>query len=169
VAGLCLLAAFAVAQTGPGRSLLRTAGIDGGPAHYTALSFGAPAHLPASATGAPDVAVVVTNREGANRTYGYELSQDPAGTARSVIATGSVAVAAGQTARLNLALPVDCTGLGGERVRLTLRLVQRTEAVGFWTTCPAPAPKPDRVQTNNKKKDAPRKKNRPAKERRRHA
>jgi hypothetical protein len=121
------------AQTAAGKSLLRHAGLIGGRESYTALAFDNPRNLPADLRGNPQLRVGFTlrNVEGGPRTYRWTIvSQTKRGSRKR--ASGSVSAADGELAHAGARIRIPCSG---DRVRVSVRLAEPAESIGFWTHC----------------------------------
>lgn len=108
VAGIAVL--VALAQTPPGRSLMRLTGLAKSPAPYSALYFtdprGLPASVPAGHVGL-NVSFAVHNATGSGNTYRWTVRVVEAAKTRSA-ASGTLTVAAGGTQRENTQVSVLC-------------------------------------------------------------
>lgn len=137
-AAAVVLAGFGFAQTGPGRSVLRDAGLEGHGPSYTALSFASPGSLPTqlfSRTALLDAAFVIRNSSGQRRQYGWQLEEIHNGQVRN-LASGQATVAAGAAATVSPGGSGGfVTSCSGGRMKIEVLLPGAGESIGFWMTC----------------------------------
>jgi hypothetical protein len=142
-AAAVVLAAVGFAQTGPGRAVLRDAGITGTGQSYTALAFASPAQLPTqlySRVALLDAAFVIRNSSAKQRQYPWQLEEISNGQVRQ-LAGGQATVAAGASTTIS---PGGSSGFvtscSGGRMKIEVLLPGAGESIGFWTTCWSGAP-----------------------------
>ncbi|HEY3021987.1 MAG TPA: hypothetical protein VGJ32_17440 [Solirubrobacteraceae bacterium] len=129
-----VLVLLGAAQTPPGRSALRHAGLTERAEPYTELAFARPSELPERLpSGRTRLTVPFTlhNAEGAPRDYAWSIEALD-GERRTVLARGQVRTAAGQRASVERRLAAPCRG---ERTRVEVRLARPAESIGFWAQC----------------------------------
>jgi hypothetical protein len=140
VAVVLVVVLVAGAQSAPGRSVLRTAGLMGSPERYSELYFAHPDQLErrVPASGAPlRMEFTVRNREGSARVYHWHLSAGPKPGRNPGGLSGTLSLAAGRSATIVRRLVPPCRGA---RDRLSVR-ISDTEAIGYWISCRQPAGK----------------------------
>jgi len=118
------------AQTAPGRSALRHAGLLGRAEPYTELAFARPSELPQRLrTGRNRLSVPFTlhNAEGGPRAYAWTIR-----SGRTVLARGSLRTAAGERAYVRGRFVAPCHD---RRTRVEVRLARPAESIGFWAQC----------------------------------
>jgi hypothetical protein len=125
LAVLVVAVALGVAQTAPGRSLLKGAGLTAPPERYTELYFTTPDELPA-ASRSGTVSFTVRNDEGAPRNYHWTLR-----VAGNVQDSGQVTVRPQRTAKVRRVVHVSC----GARVRVEVALTTPSQSIGYWARC----------------------------------
>lgn len=133
LAGVAILA-VGLAQSTPGRSVLRTFGLQGTPAHYTELSFTSPRALPFRFVrgGLLHLSFDIHNVEGELRLYAWrvELSSDVG--AASVVDRGIELLHDGATTRVVVAERIPCRGT---REQVAVRLAEPARTVRFTAGC----------------------------------
>lgn len=134
VAGVALLA-VGIAQTTPGRTVLRKAGLLEPPASYTSLAFEHPQSLPEQLSSQrANIPVSFQIHNNGNTGHEYEWSIVLAqGTLIQRLASGTAEAAAGHATVINRTEPVSCTQ--GQQ-RIVVRLTQPAESIDAWMTCP---------------------------------
>ncbi len=135
---IVLLVVTGLAQTAPGRGLLRSAGFTGPTGSYSELAFGSPADLPHElfpGTALPPLPFMVHNVTGGTRTYHWTVELD--GSKNEHGSKSEHRVAEGQATLLDqgsiMITPegrVTCAG----PVRVTVRL-DRQYSIGYHATC----------------------------------
>jgi hypothetical protein len=142
-AAAVMLAGVGFAQTGPGRSVLRDAGMEGHGPSYTALSFASPGSLPTqlfSRNALLDAAFVIRNSSGQRRQYAWQLEEIHSGQVRD-LASGHVTVAAGGAATVSPGGSAGfVTSCSNGRMKIEVLLPGAGESIGFWMTCVSGAP-----------------------------
>lgn len=138
VLALALLA-LGLAQSEPGRSLLRDAGLSAPSEPFTALAFARPDDLPqrpAAGAGVP-VAFRIANEEEGRRTYAWRVVERAAGGdgGGETLASGRVGVEPGAGATVRARVPLACAG---RRTRVAVVLDDPAREIGFWVACPGP-------------------------------
>ena len=129
-----VMLAVGLGQTGPGRSVLRKAGLLGGPASYTSLAFLHPQSLNEQlGSKRADVAVsfVIHNAGGVPQDYRWAVLLAQGQRTRS-IGSGSVRVGSGRAAAITRPAKIFCTR---GRVRIAVNLARPAEWIDAWLTC----------------------------------
>jgi hypothetical protein len=124
----------AVAQTGAGRALLRSAGLSSPSGSYTALSFATPQALPArleSRVVSIPVSFVIRNASGSSSVYHWVILLSHTGTSLAA-AAGQVRVPHGAKTTVKTTIRTVCAG---GRLQLTVHLADPAESIDFWTAC----------------------------------
>jgi hypothetical protein len=134
VAGVALLA-VGIAQTSPGRTVLRKAGLLEPPVSYTSLAFEHPQSLPEQLSSQrANIPVSFQIHNYGNTVHKYEwsivLTQ---GTLIQRLASGTAEVAAGHAAVISRNEAVSCTQ--GQQ-RIIVRLTEPAESIDAWMRCP---------------------------------
>jgi hypothetical protein len=129
-----LIALVLLAQTGPGHSLMRAAGLTTPAQAYTALSFTDPggliANLPSGhiAVTAP---FTIANNSATTSTYRWSLLLVRGGaTLRTT--TGQTTVAPGGSAQVSPEAQALCPS---GRLKVVVRLAEPAQAIDFWADC----------------------------------
>lgn len=130
-----VVAVAGLAQTGPGREVLRGAGLLGEPASYTSLFFANPQQpvLPQlySQEALLDQSFVIHNSSSAPRQYRWQILAVHDGQSQQV-AAGKTTVESGRQETVDQAVLTSCVG---GRLQLVIRLVAPRESITSWTTC----------------------------------
>ena len=130
VCAAVVLAALGAAQSRPGRSLLRDAGVAGAAERYTELSFARPSKLPGKLLPGQrrvSLSYVLHNVEGERRDYRWTVAAGGDG-----LAHGTTSAAPGERVVIRRSVTVPCRGA---RTRVEVRLARPSEAIGFWAAC----------------------------------
>jgi hypothetical protein len=134
------LVCVALAQTGSGHSVLRTAGLYEEPPSYTELAFSTPSALPGTLpkSGASvTVSFGIHNVSATPRTYAWSIALVRSGKSQ-VKATGAVPASAQGRVTVSRSVAVACPA---GRVQVVVRLASPAQSVNFWLTCPPAAAK----------------------------
>ena len=138
VLAVLVLAGLAVAQTDPGRDLLRDWGVSTPSEPYTEIAFAQSDALPAAAPGgAVVVPFTVHNAEGAARDYRWTATTHGLGEAPAPAASGRLSLADGASTTVRASIPVACAG---ERMRVDISIGGPHRAIGFWVPCGEASP-----------------------------
>ena len=123
-----------IGQTTLGHTILRKAGITGGPTGYTSLAFSHPQSLPeqmGSKSANVEVSFVIQNTGDALRDYQWSVGLAQ-GQRRHDVATGNVRIAAGQEATITRSAKSSCTR---GQIRVVVSLAEPAESIGAWIAC----------------------------------
>ena len=123
-----------IGQTNLGHTILRKAGITGGPTGYTSLAFSrpqSPLEQPGSKPANVEVSFVIQNTGDALRDYQWSVSLAQ-GPSKHDVATGNVRIAAGQGATITRSAKSSCTR---GQIRVVVSLAEPAESIGAWITC----------------------------------
>lgn len=136
---IALLLAVGLAQTSPGHSVLKLAGLYEKPASYTSLSFQHPGFLPdqlAKRQATIPVSFVIGNTRGNSRDYQWSVTVVQ-GQQTRLVAAGTVLLGPGRTAVVSRPAAITCIA-GGEDVRIEVRLARPAEYIDSQTACLSP-------------------------------
>lgn len=133
-----LLAAFVLlvvgfAQTGPGRSLLKGAGLYR-PGSFTELAFAAPAGLPSQLTSKQTpikVSFNIHNVSDSPQTYRWSIILVRSRESH-LKASGTIWADAQENVTVKKTVAIECVG---RRLQVVVRLAAPAESIDFWTTC----------------------------------
>jgi hypothetical protein len=132
VAGIAVLAALA--QTPPGRSLLRQTGLAQSPAPYSALYFtdprGLPATVPSGHVGL-DISFAVHNATRSGNAYQWTVQVVEA-TKTQIAAEGTMTIPAGGTRQRNTLVSVLCPS---GTLEVVVRLAAPAESIDYQASC----------------------------------
>jgi hypothetical protein len=130
-----LVAILALAQTIPGRSLLRLSGLVPRPAAYSALYFTNPAALPTRVSGHFDLTVsfAVHNASQAMNSYQWVI-QLVQGKKTQRAANGQMMISANGTVAEKSSVRALCRS---GKLDVVVRLAAPAESIHFWVTCSA--------------------------------
>jgi hypothetical protein len=138
--GVAVLAVAVLAQTSPGRSVVRGLGLSKAPARYAQLSFTRPQALP-TIVGAPHATVSepfeIRNSGSGQQTYEWSVTLAESGVTQR-LASGHTVLAAGRAATVTKAVRFGCRA--GNQVRLTFSLASPRQSIDFSATCDSAAP-----------------------------
>jgi hypothetical protein len=129
-----VLAAIAAAQTSPGQTVLRDAGLVAHAERYTELSFRRPSRLPTTLPAGQRRVTLswsLRNAEGARRDYAWTIEARDAG-GRQVLGRGTTSAGAGQRVTVRQQVEPRCRG---PRTRVEVHLARPDESIGFWAQC----------------------------------
>jgi hypothetical protein len=131
LAAACL-ALLGFAESGPGQTLLRDAGLTSASPSYSSISFAYPSALPATVADSASFRAPFDVHNASSRPQAYRWRAAVAG---STIAAGRARLPANATFRFNPKLSLSpCNG----RVRVNIRIAgSPRDAIGFWTRCAA--------------------------------
>jgi hypothetical protein len=142
-AAAIVLAAAGFAQTGPGRSLLRDAGIAGNGQSYTALAFASPGSLPTqlySRQALLTAEFVIRNSTRQQRHYPWQVEEIRNGLV-NLLFSGQATVPAGAAVTVSPGGSEGfVTSCSGGRMKIEVLLPGAGESIGFWATCWSGAP-----------------------------
>lgn len=132
------IGAAALAQTAPGRSVLKTLGLRGGPAHYTELEFTSPRSIPLNFVqgGLLHLDFDIHNVEGVSRAYAWQVVRTPEVGPSRRAARGVVLAGEGETVHVTALVRIPCRG---RREQVTVRLVRPRLELSYGAGCLGPA------------------------------
>jgi hypothetical protein len=129
-----IILAAGIVQTNLGHTILRKAGVTGGPTGYTSLAFSHPQSLPKQLRPKPanvEVSFVIQNTGDAPRDYQWSVSLAQ-GQRRHDVGTGRVRIAAGHGATITRSAKSSCTQ---GQIRIVVSLAEPAESIGAWIAC----------------------------------
>lgn len=137
-----------IGQTSLGHTILRKAGIAGGPTNYTSLAFAHPQSLPTPLESRPanvDVSFAIQNAGDALRDYQWSVSLEQGRYTRDV-AAGNVRIASGHGVTITQSVKSSCAQ---GQVRIVVSLAKPAESIDAWIACSPPrSSKPTAAQSN---------------------
>lgn len=133
---VAMLILAGIAQTGYGRTVLRTVGLSPPSGSYTALSFANPQELPTrlrSKVSQVQVSFAIRNasNSSASRVYNWVILLSHSGRSLTA-AAGQVMVPFGAVRTVNKTVRTSCAK---GQLQLTVRLANPAEHIDFWTAC----------------------------------
>jgi hypothetical protein len=131
------LAAVGIAQTAPGSTVLRKAGITATPTRYTELAFVSPARLPDKASngsGAWRVPVAIHDAEGSAQTYRWTAFQENRDGRRRRLDSGEIKLPSDGWGTVRPRMDLTCGA--NARVRAIVTLERPARSISYWVLCP---------------------------------